>query len=73
MKDTLQILGDIVSPVIDEADIKALQTAPARPKARRGCREEVSLLVARDQGYPVPQPIVLGHEGSGSILASEQN
>jgi prevent-host-death family protein len=24
MKDTMQILGDIVSPVIDEADIKAL-------------------------------------------------
>jgi prevent-host-death family protein len=25
MKDTMQILGDIVAPVVDEADIKALQ------------------------------------------------
>jgi prevent-host-death family protein len=24
MKDTMQILGDIVAPVVDEADIKAL-------------------------------------------------
>ena len=25
MKDTMQILGDIVSPVVDEADIEALR------------------------------------------------
>jgi prevent-host-death family protein len=25
MKDTMQILGDIVAPVVDEADIKALR------------------------------------------------
>jgi aryl-alcohol dehydrogenase len=24
-------------------------------------------MVARDQGYPVPQPIVLGHEGAGIV------
>ena len=24
-------------------------------------------MVARDKGYPVPQPIVLGHEGSGIV------
>jgi len=24
-------------------------------------------MVARDKGYPVPQPIVLGHEGAGIV------
>jgi aryl-alcohol dehydrogenase len=24
-------------------------------------------IVARDKGYPVPQPIVLGHEGAGIV------
>jgi aryl-alcohol dehydrogenase len=53
---------DITPPRHDEVLVRVVATGM--------CHTD---MVARDQVYPVPQPIVLGHEGAGVIEALGEN
>lgn len=54
--------ADITSPRHDEVLVRVVATGM--------CHTD---MVARDQIYPVPQPIVLGHEGAGIVEAVGEN
>lgn len=53
---------DIAAPRHDEVLVRVVATGM--------CHTD---MVARDQMYPVPQPIVLGHEGAGVVEAVGEN
>ena len=55
-------LWDIMPPRHDEVLVRVVATGM--------CHTD---MVARDQVYPVPQPVVLGHEGAGVVEAVGEN
>jgi aryl-alcohol dehydrogenase len=50
--------------IIEEIEAPRLHEIVVRLVATGVCHTDIAM---RDQFYPVPQPIVLGHEGSGIV------